>query len=312
LLAALLAPAVPATGDASAPESSLFPHVRPSAPAALREVRASGSPLAAPVVAVSPRPPSRPEDVIARRVAAAVRLLPLRTGSAPVPDPAERAQVVLAASGAAVRLSPRPEPRPDGIGRARVLRASAVAQRTPAPLVTGKSGPICGDRAIRGETLAPIKGRLQACGVARPVRVTEVAGVPLTQGAIMDCTTAKALKSWVQGSVKPTVGRLGGGVASIRVIASYSCRTRNSRPGAKISEHGKGRAVDISAINLKNGVSLTVLKGWRDQFQGPLLRRMHAGACGPFGTVLGPDADRYHQDHLHLDTARHRSGPYCR
>jgi hypothetical protein len=27
---------------------------------------------------------------------------------------------------------------------------------------------------------------------------------------------------------------------------------------------------------------------------------------------LGPDADRYHQDHFHLDTASHRSGPYCR
>jgi len=39
---------------------------------------------------------------------------------------------------------------------------------------------------------------------------------------------------------------------------------------------------------------------------------MHRAACGPFGTVLGPNADRFHQDHFHFDTARHRSGPYCR
>ncbi|RMD88583.1 MAG: extensin family protein [Alphaproteobacteria bacterium] len=153
---------------------------------------------------------------------------------------------------------------------------------------------------------------MNGCGVSKPVRVVEVAGVPLTQGAIMDCTTAKALKSWVQNSVKPTVGRLGGGVASIKVIASYSCRTRNSKPGAKLSEHAKGKAVDVAAINLRNGIALTVLRGWRDEVQGPLLHRIHAGACGPFGTVLGPDADRYHQDHLHLDTASYRGGPYCR
>jgi hypothetical protein len=42
------------------------------------------------------------------------------------------------------------------------------------------------------------------------------------------------------------------------------------------------------------------------------MRRMHRGACGPFGTVLGPEADRYHQDHFHFDTARYRSGSYCR
>jgi len=28
--------------------------------------------------------------------------------------------------------------------------------------------------------------------------------------------------------------------------------------------------------------------------------------------VLGPEAARYHQDHFHFDTARYRSGSYCR
>jgi hypothetical protein len=42
------------------------------------------------------------------------------------------------------------------------------------------------------------------------------------------------------------------------------------------------------------------------------MRRAHKTACGPFGTVLGPNADRYHQDHFHFDTARYRSGSYCR
>ena len=112
--------------------------------------------------------------------------------------------------------------------------------------------------------------------------------------------------------MKPAVGRLGGGVHSLKVVAHYSCRTRNNQPGAKISEHGRGKAIDIAAINLKNGVALTVLKGWNDPVQGPSLKKVHAGACGPFGTVLGPRADRFHKDHFHFDTARHRGGPYCR
>ena len=167
-------------------------------------------------------------------------------------------------------------------------------------------------RAIRGEKLAAISGNLRGCGVPEPVRVSSVNGVALSQPAIMNCTTAKALNKWVKNGVKPIVARLGGGVASLQVVAHYSCRTRNNRTGAKISEHGKGRAVDISAINLKNGKSLTVLTGWQDRIQGKLLKRMHQAACDTFTTVLGPNSDRFHQDHIHLDTAKKSGGSYCR
>ncbi|KMW60006.1 extensin-like protein [Candidatus Rhodobacter oscarellae] len=134
----------------------------------------------------------------------------------------------------------------------------------------------------------------------------------LTTAAKVNCATAAALREWVTKSVKPAVGKRGGGVASLKVVAHYSCRTRNNRAGGKISEHGKGNAIDIAAINLRNGESLTVLRGWRDRSQSKILRRVHRGACGPFGTVLGPDSDRYHQDHFHFDVASHRSGSYCR
>ena len=104
----------------------------------------------------------------------------------------------------------------------------------------------------------------------------------------------------------------GGGVAQIKVAAHYSCRTRNNRPGAKISEHGKGKAIDISGFRLRDGTEITVLKDYDSWQFGPALRRMRREACGPFGTVLGPGSDRYHNDHFHFDTARHRGGAYCR
>lgn len=176
----------------------------------------------------------------------------------------------------------------------------------------GLQGSVCGDPTIRGEKISRIPGKISGCGLDNGVKVTEVSGVALTQHARIDCNTARALKSWVDKGVKPAVGKRGGGVKSIKVVAHYACRTRNNKKGAKISEHGRGRAVDVAAINLNDGSEMTVLKGWRSSKNGPALKKMHKAACGPFGTVLGPNADRYHQDHFHFDTARYRSGPYCR
>ena len=31
----------------------------------------------------------------------------------------------------------------------------------------------------------------------------------------------------------------------------------------------------------------------------------------PAGTALGPNANRFHRDYLHFDTARYRRGSYC-
>jgi hypothetical protein len=41
------------------------------------------------------------------------------------------------------------------------------------------------------------------------------------------------------------------------------------------------------------------------------LRRLHKGACGPFATVLGPDANEAHRDHFHLDLATRKSRAFC-
>ena len=174
-----------------------------------------------------------------------------------------------------------------------------------------KSGSVCGVSGIEGAYVSSVVGKVKGCGVKDPVRVISVDRVKLSQAAIIDCDTAKALHSWVKNTVKPAVRRKGGGVKSLKVAAHYSCRTRNSKRGARISEHGKGKAIDISAINLKDGSSLTVLKDWHSRNRR-IMAKIHKGACGPFGTVLGPKSDRYHQDHFHFDTARYRSGPFCR
>lgn len=175
-----------------------------------------------------------------------------------------------------------------------------------------RRGTVCDDPAIIGEPVGYVPGKMTGCGVQEAVRVRQVAGVALSQPAVMDCPTATAFRHWVETGVKPAIGRRGGGVMEMRVLASYSCRTRNSRKGARISEHGKGRAVDIGGFVLRNGKEISVLKNWGKRKDGRILRKMHRSACGTFGTVLGPESDRYHRDHFHFDTAHYRSGSYCR
>ncbi|MEM9125824.1 MAG: extensin family protein, partial [Pseudomonadota bacterium] len=169
----------------------------------------------------------------------------------------------------------------------------------------------CGDIAIQGKTVGRVSSKTQACGIKDAVQITSVSGVTLSRPATMDCGTALALNQWVDKSVKPTFKRRGP-VVQLQVAAHYVCRTRNNRKGAKISEHGKGRAIDISGFVMADGEVVTVLDGWRKNPSRKQLMKVWRGACGPFGTVLGPNSDRYHRNHFHLDTARYRSGSYCR
>ena len=171
---------------------------------------------------------------------------------------------------------------------------------------------VCKNPALRGEVVGEVPGGITGCGIANAVRLHEVSGVQLSSGAVVDCPTARAFGTWAERGMMPAVGNQGGGVQSIRVAASYACRTRNHQAGARISEHGRGKAIDVSGYNLRDGTEVTVLRDWGAGRTGRALKQMHRVACGTLGTVLGPESDRFHQDHFHFDTARHRGGPYCR
>ncbi|MGB0158116.1 MAG: extensin family protein [Thalassovita mediterranea] len=246
------------------------------------------------------RPIERPQISSSVVVQNAARLVSPDLGQAILRDVAARVQVARVSDGLGRSLRPmaRPDSRPSTLAN--------KASRQP------KRGSVCGDRSLRGEEVGRVPGKLRGCGVKNAIRLREVAGVTLSQPSVMECGTAKALKKWVENGLKPAVGRTGGGVSSLTIYGHYVCRTRNHRKGAKISEHGKGKAIDIGAIKLQNGQSLSVLKDWNKRREGRILKKAHRAACGPFGTVLGPDADKYHKDHFHFDTARHRSGSYCR
>jgi hypothetical protein len=255
------------------------------------------------------RPVARPTASLATSGAAIVASVPEVVAMRPRLRPIQVAAVVPQPVAVAAIDVPRPMPRPRGLvsraeQRAKVTEVAVIAPPSKS-MTRSKKGSVCGDASIKGEVLAPITARIKSCGVAEPVRVTSVEGVKLSQGAIMDCATAKALKSWVRKGLQPAFSKTK--VVELRVAAHYICRTRNNVKGGKISEHGKGKAIDISAIVLADGRVLTVAGDW-----GKTLRRVYKAACGIFSTTLGPGSDGYHEDHMHFDTARHRSGAYCR
>lgn len=239
------------------------------------------------------RPLSRATEVVARAEIDPLGVIVLQPDQSAV-------RLAIAASFSGPTAALRPFVRPPALEHKAMARKRKRAK-----------GSVCGDIALQGTYVGPVPGRISACGIDEAVKLRSVSGVTLSQEALMDCTTAKALKNWTERTAKPAMARLGG-LTGYRVAAHYTCRTRNNQPGAKVSEHGKGHAIDISGFQLKNGQIVSVQEGWNAARYSKALRKMHAGACGPFGTVLGPNADRFHRDHFHFDTARYRSGSYCR
>ena len=223
------------------------------------------------------------------------------------PEARPAVSVQRAPSTGAPRTSQQPAARPGGFGAAPRGGSGGGDGRGRA---VRYANTVCGLPDVAGVPVQRIPGRLPGCGVEDPVRVAAVAGVALDRPAVMNCRTAKALRDWVAGGVVPAFARMGE-VASLKVAAGYTCRTRNNRPGGRISEHGRGAAIDVSAFRLADGREVTVLEGWRALSTRAAVQGAWRAACGPFGTVLGPNADRYHRDHLHLDTAARRSA-YCR
>ncbi|WP_051242675.1 extensin family protein [Stappia stellulata] len=184
------------------------------------------------------------------------------------------------------------------------------------PLSTAASGctaQLLEAGAVFRATPSPPAGAL-GCGIDDPVRLDSVAGTVFRPRAVLSCVTALKLVRFLQRPLTDEVrATMNTDVKTVHVAASYACRGRNRQAGAKLSEHGYGRAVDIRGLTFADGRRWDVSPR-RDNDRSPaarLQRRVRALACGPFTTVLGPGSDAYHDDHFHFDLAP-RNAAYCR
>ncbi|MET0238766.1 MAG: extensin family protein [Sphingobium sp.] len=121
----------------------------------------------------------------------------------------------------------------------------------------------------------------------------------------VSCPVAAALMLWNREVVQPAAERhLGARVIRLDTFGSYNCRRMYGRDTGDWSEHSTADAVDIAAFRLDDGRSIGVKADWSgDPTRAAFLRDVRDGACELFSTVLSPDYNAAHADHLHLDQA---------
>jgi hypothetical protein len=136
-----------------------------------------------------------------------------------------------------------------------------------------------------------------ACGMNYPFKVAAFAGgtIGIRTQATLACPIIPTIDAWFLEVVQPAASLyFASSVVEVR-SGSYSCRGRNSRRGAKMSEHSFGNALDVMAFRLADGREIAVRGGWRGaQDEQEFLREVFVGACNYFTTVLGPGADAFH------------------
>lgn len=125
------------------------------------------------------------------------------------------------------------------------------------------------------------------------------------RGLVTACPVAAALYLWERDTVQPAAERLlGERIAAIEHLGSYSCRRVGGGASGAYSEHAGANAVDIAAFRTASGRRVSVLRDWPDSDpEATFLRAVRSGACELFATVLSPDYNAAHADHLHFDQA---------
>jgi hypothetical protein len=253
------------------------------------------------------------------------------------------------------------------------------------------------------------------CGAPAAVQLVSLGKSPEVTFApppVLTCDMVAALGKWLS-EIQPGARRhLGSPLIRVEVMSSYSCRNAYGLRNARLSEHGRANALDISSFMTSVGYETAVLDHWGptqravaraepakapsvvrlppppppvagtrtdvaraanplpttvatapaplpppglasglrslsgtplaspngtafappSQLGGPqpprgrrslieadapsdakarFLREIHVSACRIFGTVLGPEANRAHENHFHVDMAERKTGAFC-
>jgi hypothetical protein len=148
------------------------------------------------------------------------------------------------------------------------------------------------------------------CSIKGAVSLS-VAAVPVTNIKAIRCPAAKALTQWVASDVQAAAIRhFGARVARLESMGSYSCRRVIGNGSGRLSEHASANAIDIGGFVLADGRRVTVEAGWNgSDDERSFLRDVRNAGCRRFQTVLSPDYNAAHYNHLHFDMGR---GPFCR
>jgi hypothetical protein len=209
---------------------------------------------------------------------------------------------VFGSGGPPERPAPRPiRPRPSG----------PITLNGPTPRETQQCFTDLSREQVRYSPL-PDRDFGSGCVVRGAVQLLDI-GVPVTNLKSMRCDLARTFIAWVRFAVAPAAKQiLGSELVRVESFGTYSCRAiiGSAASANRLSEHGLANAVDVSGFVLADGRRIRIETNWRDLNPAvhDFLQVVHRSACKRFKTVLSPDYNAVHHDHLHLDMGR---GPFC-
>ena len=150
------------------------------------------------------------------------------------------------------------------------------------------------------------------CQVRGAVTITGGAVTPLKPGGLtMQCPLAVRYVIWDRQVLQPSAQAIYGSRAvSVNNFGTYACRRiyGSTEVSDRPSEHARANALDVASVTLADGRTVSVAADWDGQGSNGsegsrFLKRIREGACRVFSTVLSPDYNDAHKDHLHLDGA---------
>jgi hypothetical protein len=202
--------------------------------------------------------------------------------------------------------------------RSRKPTAPAPARGVSAP-PTGEAAQCLSELGRLGAGFSPLPDRYlgEGCTNLNTVRLVSLASdsaapFSLTNLGPVTCDVSQAFAGWSRFGVDRAARQiLGSGLHTIETFGSYSCRTVAG--SSRLSAHAQGAAIDVSGFVLEDGRRITIKEGWSGgtEAERRFLRVVHQSACKRFGTVLGPEYNSAHKDHLHLEGVIGARG-YCR
>jgi hypothetical protein len=238
----------------------------------------------------------------------------------PMPGPAI-APEILPPTGAEHDIPPLPQrrPAPDPVvtldeappGDDWVEATPAGSEKPvlpPPPKIYQSACPVVLAGTVDAITLPPIAEGV--CRVQSPLLATGLVvggrdirfSVPTT----LACSLAGQLAAWVARVSAYAEVVFKSPVVEVMTGTSFECRPRNNEAGAQVSEHGFANALDVVGFRLEDGTVLSLPDDWRgDGAEARAMHYAHDAGCGLFTTVLGPETNALHADHLHVDLGCH-------
>lgn len=155
-----------------------------------------------------------------------------------------------------------------------------------------------------------IISKQEGCGALHALRLLQ-GKLNYGGGVRLACPAMVSLLLWERHEVMPAAQEiLSSPVKRVLHYGTYSCRNVNNAEEGRRSKHASAAAIDVAGFQLEDGRRITVLEDWgKETPEGEFLARVHEGACGLFGGVLGPDYNDKHKDHFHFELS---GWGYCR